>query len=400
MQFARISVPRLNLVKRLGSPAPFQRTDLVEGSKLHSTRVRRHRRSGITMQCLTFFLIASCQIPEPKSAGPSVEPVGQWSLQETDSIHLARPGQMAASAHLDLAITDQFHQRVLFFDSLGRLTKTVGNKGSGPGEFRMIGEPIFLDSGTLAVFDDSRRVAQIFSIDTGRMMGAFPTGPSAHSSILAGDTLFFGSTNVEAGTLAARRTLGDSGLWLFGSRPSAYDAFPALGGIYGLISLTRGRDGIVLGVPGLDSIYLLSSVDGARLGQAWIPAVRRRPAATSVEELHKIFGVPRDPTEIWQATSFLMGMHTLSTGETLVLHMDQDLQGQAISSRPFVSLISADLRRACLDTLIPLESDSRIVHAFHGDDVLFLTQTADQGPVLTQVHRYRVSSDGCTWRDL
>ncbi len=307
---------------------------------------------------------------------------------------------MASSARLDLAITDQFHQRVLLFDSLGRLTHTVGNKGSGPGEFQMIGEPIFLDSGTLAVFDDSRRVAQIFSIDTGRMLGAFSTGPSTHSSILAGDTLFFGSSNVEAGTLAARRTVGDSGLWLFGSRPSAYDAFPALSGTYGQISLTRGLDGIVLGVPGLDSIYLHSSVDGARLGQAWIPAVRRRPAATSVEELHKIFGVPRDPAEMWRSTSFLMGIHALSSGEILVLHMDQDLSGRAITSLPFVSLLSADLRRACLDTPIPVKSDSRIVYGFHGDDLLLLTQESGQGTIVTQIHRYRVSNDRCTWQPL
>src|SRR5690606_17675288 len=104
--------------------------------------------------------------------------------------------------------------------------------------------------------------------------------------------------------------------------------------------LAVGPELIVLGVSGLDSVYVYARADHSRVAHVWLPAVHRRPAPRSLEALREEFGRPRDPAELWQAASFLLGIHVLSSGEIAILHLDQSLTGQAISSTAFLTLIS------------------------------------------------------------
>lgn len=64
-----------------------------------------------------------------------------------------------------IVVADGGHSELRFFDSSGAWQRTVGRKGSGPGEFDMIGALYPLGPDSLAVYDINRRRISVFGAD-------------------------------------------------------------------------------------------------------------------------------------------------------------------------------------------------------------------------------------------
>jgi len=324
----------------------------------------------------------------------------QLVLEEQDSLHLARPGSVAPLNASRLLVTDQFYQRGIVYDSLGRALEVVGRDGRGPGEFKSIGAAVAIDDSTVVIFDDSQRLAQIFDTRTWRVRDRRPYLGTAYSPRAGGDHVWFGSSDAATGSLAKRIDLHGDSVRQIGQQPEGFRSLAALAGTHTLTSLALVQDAVLIGVSGLDSLYLHDARGGERQRAAWLPAIRRRQLPAEMDRLRREFDTPRPPDQIFALSSFLLGLQPLSSGDILVLHMDQDRVGQGIVSRPFVSLVSGDLRRACLDTPVPIQSESRIAAGFDGDNLLLLAQSSATGTIRTELFRFRISDAGCDWKAL
>ena len=84
---------------------------------------------------------------------------------EAGNIQLYRPGQYAVNAKGNIFISDGDEQVIKIFSPDGKLTGSIGAKGSGPGEFERIGDMNFLPDGRLLVFDSRLRRTNIFGAD-------------------------------------------------------------------------------------------------------------------------------------------------------------------------------------------------------------------------------------------
>ena len=345
----------------------------------------------------------------PVNRGPTVTKVGSVVLQENDSLFISRPSQMGITRGGGIVVGDAFAQHAIWFDSAGRPTRIFGRKGSGPGEFRMMGEPVPLGDSLLVIPDDALRRLQLFHVRSGKVQREISDMPRVRGMTVQDSvvwfTTFVSADSTDRDASGPPATLGQldlttGGMRLGGALPVAFIMFPALGGTHSISPLTVTDTGVLVGVSGLDSLILHSATDLTVLRAVRLPAVRRRQVDPDITELRKAFDGQRPPAESWKSASFLVGLHALASGEIVVLHMDQDLVGQSIVSRPFVSLVSADLTRACVDTPVLLPSDARIAFALGYNRVVLLTQEARGDRVQATAHVFTVSSAGCTWIEL
>jgi len=89
-------------------------------------------------------------------------PVRQVHLQESDQDPI---GTVAALRvwNGDFVVADEIQSNLKVFDPAGRLLRTIGRAGDGPGEFRRPFAAAVLDSGNLAVLDRSRMYVSFFT---------------------------------------------------------------------------------------------------------------------------------------------------------------------------------------------------------------------------------------------
>jgi hypothetical protein len=76
------------------------------------------------------------------------------------------------------------------------------------------------------------------------------------------------------------------------------------------------------------------------------------------------------------------------------------LDGNAIESVVWLSLVSADRKHACVDGSVPVHGGGHPYVGFVGDTLLVTEQEAQDDPVRTVIHRYLVSAAGCEWEEL
>jgi hypothetical protein len=289
-------------------------------------------------------------------------------------------------------ITDGISQRVHVYSRDGRLLRTIGRKGRGPGEFQMIGAAVLLNDSILAILDDSRRTVTMFRFHDGAYLYEVPfEGTGASLSSVHGDTLTFGVLHVARGTGLAELVLGDTAVRHYAQAPQARLEVPALSGIHTPIAHARTNRGVVVGFSGVDSLFEFSP-GGDALATVPLPPLRRRHLSRNAAET---FGRPTAFPELFAATSFLFEVFRLEEGGIAVLHMDQDIQDRAITSRPFLTLLSSSLVTECLDVPIPVASEARLVPAFHGDTVVFVTQRIEGGTVRASIEGFAVEPSRC-----
>lgn len=80
-------------------------------------------------------------------------PIHDLTLEQTDSVFIVYPTGFDISPSGSFVIADASEGTVKWFDDSGRLTRVVGRKGDGPGEFRLPYFPRFLPDGNLLVVD-------------------------------------------------------------------------------------------------------------------------------------------------------------------------------------------------------------------------------------------------------
>jgi len=108
----------------------------------------------------------------------SIEPV-----DKNGNIRIYHPSHFAVNENDYIFICDSRDPSVKVFDLQGQLVRTIGRKGSGPGEFETVGRVYCLPDGRIMVLDIGLRRGSLFSND-GRFI-------SIHKFLNAGYNMFF-----------------------------------------------------------------------------------------------------------------------------------------------------------------------------------------------------------------
>lgn len=329
-------------------------------------------------------------------------------LAESDTIYLGSP---AATFTLDGAghyfIPDRGNNRVLQFSNTGALVRTFGRQGSGPGEFRGLGNAVMVAGGRLWQSDYVQRRISLFNT-SGASLGDVPFDGRLSSLKLSDQGAWAGITDASLGLAVTRfdptRT-PDSLVPTMITLPSVYDEFPVLR-YWDHTSVVAWNDTLVVAFGGVEYVVRYKD-NGSPIDTAWVPACRRQGSPPDI--LAQGFrSTPRTAEEqsraeeIQTKISGLLGMWRFSDGQILVWYQDPRKDSSGLyRSRAYLSVLSPDLQRACVDAELAGSGSERAILAVQDDYVHLLDQVVgDRGAgseVRSVVRRYSIDTSQCKW---
>lgn len=339
-------------------------------------------------------LLVACHEAAPgrrTAAGPAVVLADSVVLSESGANFVAQLGGVAEDGRGRYLVTDMAQDRVVRFGSDGRWMDVIGRKGAGPGEFLGPTAAVPLASGFL-VGDDQLRRLTIFD-DSGRRVREVASPGIVRNVVRRNGDIWFGGVDAASETGIARWN-GDTSFRRIFPFPDSYRESPPLRGIYTIVALDVWGDTVLAAYSGSNAVAMMDTA-GRELARYEVPVSRRKGVAP--EQLRKLSDPATPFPEMFSALSGLFQLHRLSSGQVALLHMDQRLDGSAIQSEAFISLLSADRKRACVDGSVPLHGGLHPFTLFQGDTLLVVEQEAEQDPVRTVVHRYLVDASTCNW---
>lgn len=331
--------------------------------------------------------------------GPTLEKLGEVTLQESPSLYIGAPSSLWVDDDGSFFVADYFAGRIVRFDREGRPTETYGaGRGSGPGELEGLGPTFVVDS--LVVAEDAGDdLLELFDRRTGEHVGSREFTGNLGRAVPEDSIVWLGNMS---------RTKNSSVLlWRFDSDvleydvvlPEEYRRSAPLYGTFTRFSVAPAGDTVLVGYMGLDRLSVHDR-DLNRLGWVGVPAERRREQP---DELVRRVNETGGAQERFSVTSFLFGVHRLPDGHVAVVHYDQDLgsvTSRRIEAEVYVSLLSADLDRACVDRRVPTADAAQPVLQMRGDTLFLLQQEVreDRARARTFVEAFRISAAGCEWR--
>ncbi len=361
----------------------------------------RDRRVGRWFALLGVALAAACG--GRSGAGPAVRALDSLVLAEPDSLEsfLALRTQ-ALTGRGDLLI--ETGTSILQFDRSGGLVRVMGRLGNGPGEFVRISTILVPPGDSLVAAVDARRARiVVFGLDDGRLRREVivrPFFPDQQWRLRADTVVMPGKLSPTPFTSWVPAT--DS-VWSWGDVPPVFHEVMAAYS-QGEPSIARRDEGWLALFPAEAPLYLLDRA-GRIEGTVALPARRRKgvPQGLADSLAHL--------TSFHYVQSLAMAVHRQSSGDYVVVHLDAEARLDSLVSpasgggrlllsnlRYWVSLISADLSRACVDGLAPIGSDEMIAPFFRGDTLYFLPRTVGgDGRLRTVLHSYLIDDRGCDW---
>lgn len=368
---------------------------------------------GVSRRWATSFaaavVLAGCGAGEREGglAGPALVAVDSVLLAEADTLYLGNPYALALDPYDgSFYISDFFADRVLRFGRDGRLVRTYGRPGNGPGEFHTPTLTWPVDSLYVAAADNDHHLIHLFARQTGEHVRSVPyqgrlglTRP-----VLLGTGVWMPSRNRSTGTSALRWDPRTDSVQYLVPLPEEYLAsFRGLGrfaAFHTMGMLTGWADTVAVGMGGVNHV-LLAGTDGRVFDTVSVPAVRRRGVPPDVVRVYD--GDPQTPTrDLFRASSMLAHLFRRSDGSLVLVHHDADLEGELpgglITVRAFVSVVAPGRDRACVDAELPLSADARPIQGFRGDTLFLLDRRITAGERLqTWVVSYQVDTRDCDW---
>lgn len=356
---------------------------------------------------LPITLASEAVCSDPRSA-PVLALRDSVILAESDSIYLGNP---AATFTLDergqYFIPDRGNNRILQFSASGALVRTFGRRGSGPGEFGGLGNAIMVARGRVWQNDYTRNRISVFDTTgtfmrtvhhQGRLSGLKGAGGTAWAGLLVGSRMpgvaGFDTEQPPDSLLASMISL-----------PDAYARFPMLS-YWDHTSVLDGGETLLVAFGGVEYLVRYER-SGTPIDTVWVPACRRqgspeeivaqafRAMARTAEEQARV-------QDMQLKISGLLGSWRLSDGRILVWYQDpRNGPGGTFLSRAYLSVLSPDLRRACVDAELSGPGSDKAILSVHNDQVHLLDQVILPGEsrnsVQSVIRRYSVVTDDCLW---
>jgi len=334
--------------------------------------------------------------------GPSIEIVDSTILAEPDSAPIGATSALARSAAGATYVSDLAGGRIFKFGAGGQFAGAYGRKGDGPGEFQMPSTlTLIANDSLLVVVDPGREYVSILDAKTGQFVRGFkvPFQISGQSWTARGDTLVF-SVFPGSHVFAQWRWQSDS-IVLRGSMPGKLLSEANIVTLYGWPEVIPIDSGFIAVFPTEAGMRLLDR-NGSPLASVLVPAARRRGDPPDLIEQHH--RLESNGEKFRYLGSAPAGLRRLSSGAIAVFSLDLDR-----SYRPrgieyklqayYLSLVSPDLNRACVDGRIPIESDGVSIPILVGDTLFMLSRrVSGNNRVRTAVYAFSISDKGCDWQ--
>lgn len=352
--------------------------------------------------------------PRTATSGPSITQVDSTVLDENDTAFVGRPAaSFTVDSEGDYYIPDHYANRLLRYAPNGRLRLVYGRAGGGPGEFRS------LTAGTLVlgsvVVQPTASRLKVFDRETGeyKFERWYARGVLTQAQLVR-DTVFYSLFDFSGrrGILVVSREdllrpdTSAIPVALESNRvpvPVEYSDFPGLMS-FSSASFAAWDDSLLVGYAGVD--YLLRYGRGSTIPDTfWVPArVRTGFVPESLAAFRSGSGASLDREA--RAISGLHGLWRLEDGSFLLWYQDNTAQpvgrgDWSLSGTAYLTLVSPDLQRACIDTEIDFPGTDWPRFGFSRDTLLGLDQVGlptDSFALRTVIRKYTVSSIGCDWR--
>jgi hypothetical protein len=330
-------------------------------------------------------------------AGPRLERLATVSLAQNDSAFIAQPIALAIDpGDGSYYVADAFTRRATRWSRQGELLAAYGGAGAGPGELNGLWSVWVLDS-TVVLIDGWMHQFKLYSRRTGAFIRTrnFTGMPWLIVSPQQGDTIWFGAPNTDRHTALLRWDTRADSLATFAKLPTVFFKDRRLGHFLG-VPLALWHDTLLVGFSPLG--LRLLDMKGDVLDTLVVPVKYRRGWS---EEGFRGIDL-RDGPAIESAASTVFDLQRLPNGEIVVVYYDYRLRetshaNTALAASIFVSLLSRDLRRACVDTELPVQSELAPAIQMRGDTLFVVSQDASGDSPRTSVALFRVTDDGCMW---
>lgn len=327
---------------------------------------------------------------------PTARIVTQVLIQEPESLYLASPRFLALTEDDGFYVSDGFYERVIRYNRSGAPDMIIGHKGSGPGEFRSVGLILPLEDGRILISDNSLRRLSFFDQGSGKSLSSANYDGIVYHGQADSRSIWLGSLNMERRTGVARYDGGDSVSKYLVPVPREYEFGGPLAGIYNGVSIVAWADTLLVAFAGSDRIVIADTL-GRLVDSVVVPKRFRRGVPPHSEELFTPEHQRAQP-DLFATLSEFYWLHRLTDGRILAAHRDGQMDGRLITATLYVSILSADLRTACIDARIPSTGDSPVVAAFKADTVFVLVQRADSlGQLVSRLLGYVLDDSDCDW---
>ncbi len=330
-------------------------------------------------------------------------------LAEPDSIETFLPLRTQALA-ADGSLLLETGTQILQFGRTGALRRIFGGPGQGPGEFvRISSIGILAGDSLLAAVDARRARIVVFGLQDAALRREVPLPVPFFPDqqwVIRGDTVIMpGKLRHDPFTTWIPST--DS-IRHWGTAPAIFDRSITAYSQGGEPSLAPHGGGWVALYPADPALYVLGPT-GQPLQRVTIPTRRRLGVPADVAD--QVATIAKGDRFRF-AASLVLAIRQLSNGQYLLIHLDADADkvlsvrdqssgGSGIAYHNvhyWASLVSPDLRRACVDGLVPLDVDNILSPFFQGDTLHFVARRVDPAGQLRAVHyTFHVSGTGCDW---
>ncbi len=335
-------------------------------------------------------------------------------LQEGSATFLGNPAMtFTATPDGSLFIPDLELNRVSAFTGRGEVRGQLGRSGGGPGEFRAVGtfgvarDTLLVQSdggGARLNFYDSRSLVYLGQI---AYEGYFSWISPARDGFLVGLLGSYGVAFLSGNRIAA--ALEGTQVAPLRSdkidRPLEYRNYPLLNS-WQDVKVVENGEGLLTIFGGTD--YLLSRDSLGAIDTIPVPICQRRGAPKA--RLDRWFTHPpgtsaearaaRDATD--NSISALLGLWRRPSGEFLIWFQDPTFEqdGRIFKGVAYLTLLSADLRRECIDARFEAPGTDRTRLTVSADSVFVLDQVStdiNSGAVRTVVRKYLLDLSSCRW---
>jgi len=339
------------------------------------------------------FLLAPPTLhPQATAKRAVLSQIDSVTVIETPTIQVNRVGEVAVS-YIRTYIADPKEWRVLEVSRQGKITRTFGRRGQGPGEFEHPGSMVVAGD-ELLVMDFNLRRVSVFSTTSGKFLRSFLLNAFLPHLGYDGNELFAAAFDESRKTSLLRLSMTGDVLGHEGTIPAIAQRLPMLLQPFPHQAIEVDPFTVYMMSELSNSLYSWPR-GGGKVTQLAIPTRGRRGANEAAYE--QMVKDPQKAGAIAYDHSVPVAMSMSAAKLLAMISYDPVYSNGKFSGRYHVTVIDVDGRRACPDVPIPVSPDPLAKVGLLGSRITVVQQVVAGGDAVTTIRRLRIDPSACDW---
>lgn len=317
-------------------------------------------------------------------------------LQGVDQPPLGRLGEIAANA-VTTFIADATEGRVLEVSADGRIIRTFGVMGRGPGEFVNPGSIAIAADSAILVMDNGQRRVHVFSLVTGKYLRSFTLNAFLPTVKVFGPAIYASSLDESRKSSLLRMAAN-------GDPEGAEGAIPAIAAKMPMLLQPFPHAAFTMSGGNTYMVFELSNeLFSWKTGSVGISTVTLPAPARRGADAHKFERMVKDPANagaIAYDHSVPSAMDEIAPGVLALTTYDPVFSRGTFSGPYYLTLIDLRNRRVCADTPVPAPRDPLPRVTVGGGHLVVVQQAIASESVVTAIRRFRIDPSACAWEPL